>query len=663
MICNHEDDVPVKNLPISSREFIMCGIAGVLTFDATPVSEQDIATMNRWLDHRGPDSSGVHVESGLGLGHTRLAVMDPTPAGHQPMSYGDGRFWITYNGEVYNFLEIRETLESLGHRFRGNADTEIVLASFVEWGAECQFRLNGEWAFAIWDRQERCLFLSRDRFGVKPLYYYFDGKRFAFASEMKAFLGLPWLDLEFDPRGMASALANFQAAEGTDITMFENIKRLPSGHHMTVTAGGEPRTERWWRTLDHLVETFPDPRRQAERLRELLFDACTLRMRSDIAMGSAVSGGLDSAAVHAAMAHINNADNARPRQAESWDRAVVCLLPGWDDENVTIAEDVIRDAGTEGIFHTLRPEDALDRLDDLIFHFEQVAPVPVGQWMLYQGLRKNNVLVSMEGHGADESFAGFRDNPKIALLDSVQRMHGFLDAMQRIGVRNDNEKPKGDLFDLLQQLPNEPVELKVGYYPGSELIGPTPHAYDYPIWRQDAADLAELDALTRMLYLQFHCTRTPWILHDFETAAMASGVETRAPFLDWRIICYGFSLPAEAKVRNGLTKFPIRAAMKGYMPESARTRPSKVGFPLPLYAWLKEALRPYILDAAASQSFLESSMWDGRAIRGHIETCYANGSFGHLRLLWTYVQAHQLMQQFRARAASPPGAGKISALG
>jgi len=576
------------------------------------------------------------------------------------MSYGEERFWITYNGEVYNFLEIRETLEGLGHRFRGDADTEIVIAAYAEWGPDCQFRFNGEWAFCIWDRQQKHLFLSRDRFGVKPLYYYFDGQRFAFASEQKAFLGLPWLDLEFDPRGMASALANFQAAEGTEVTMFSRIKRLPGGHSMTLQVGAEPRIKRWWRTLDHLVETFPDPKRQAERLRELLFDACRLRMRSDIPMGSAVSGGLDSAAVHAAMAHINATEGSRPRQAESWDRAVVCLLPGWDDESVSIAKDVIRDAGTQGIFHTLRPDAALDQLDDLIFHFEQVAPVPIGQWMLYKGLRENDVLVSMEGHGADEAFAGFRDNPKIALLGSMQQMHSYLDAMKQIKARKNTEVLSGGLYDLVAQLPNEPVELKVGYYPGSEFIKAAPHAYRYQIWEQDAADLAELDALTRMLYLQFHCSRTPWILHDFETASMASGVETRAPFLDWRIICYGFSLPADAKIRDGLTKFPIRAAMKGYMPESARTRPTKVGFPLPLYAWLKDALRPYILDAAASRGFLESPIWDGPAIRGHIENSYASKGFGNLRLLWTFIQAHRLMEQFKAHATAAPSAASAA---
>jgi asparagine synthase (glutamine-hydrolysing) len=643
----------------------MCGIAGVLAFDTTPVTEQDIAAMNRWLDHRGPDSSGIHIEAdhGLGLGHTRLAVMDPTPAGHQPMAYGDDRYWITYNGEVYNFLEIRETLEELGHRFRGDSDTEIVIAAFAEWGAESQHRLNGEWAFCVWDREARRLFLSRDRFGVKPLYYYFDGQRFAFASELKAFLGLPWLTLEFDPIGTSNAIANIQAAEGTETTLFSNIKRLPGDHCLHLATDGSPRIERWWRTLDHLVEIHPDPRRQAERLRELLFDACTLRMRSDIPMGSAVSGGLDSAAVHAAMAHINAEGGSRPRQANSWDRAVVCRLPGWDEENASIAEDVIRDAGTQGVFHDLRPEDALDRLDDLIFHFEQTAPVPVGQWILYKGLRENDVLVSMEGHGADEAFAGFRDNPKIALLDSVQKMHGYLDAMNRVGVRSNSEVPKGDLFTLVQQLPNDPVELMVGHYPGSDMLRTAPQPYDYSIWQEDAADLAELDALTRILYLQFHCSRTPWILHDFEMASMANGVETRAPFLDWRLICYGFSLPAEAKIREGLTKFPVRNAMKGYMPESARTRPTKVGFPLPLYAWLKDALKSYVFDTAASRSFLESPFWDGPALRGHIETCYANGSYGHLRILWTFIQTHRLMELFRAQAASSPAMAAQAALG
>lgn len=629
----------------------MCGIAGVLAAERAPVAAHDIASMNALQAHRGPDSSGVHVDGHLGLGHTRLAVMDPTLGGHQPMSYADGGYWITYNGEVYNFLEIREELEGHGHRFRGESDTEVIVAAYAQWGEECQHRLNGEWAFAIWDERQNRLFLSRDRFGVKPLYYYFDGKHFAFASEMKAFVGLSWFAAAFDDRAVAAAILNFQAFEGTEYALFTGVRRLPAGHSMVVEASKEPHIRRWWRTLDHLVPTHRETGKQAERLRELLFDACAIRMRSDIPLGTALSGGLDSSVVHCAMAHINAQGARLERQAESWDKAIVGLLAGWGEGEKDLARDVIRHAGTEGVFKELRPEDALDRLGDLIVQFEQVAPIPVGQWILYRELRRIGIQVSMEGHGADEAFAGFREGPKIAFIDTVRKLHDYVDAMTSIGIVDASELPDLKWISAINSIPRFNLETKVGVFPVVELVRVQPYAFTYPIWENDIGDLAEFDALTRTLYLEFHCDKTPWILHDFEMASMAHGVEIRAPFLDWRIVCYGFSLPVESKIKNGYSKYLVREAMRGLMPEVVRTRTRKVGFPLPLYSWFQGPLHGFILDCVGSRRFLDSAIWDGPAVKDRVEKAIANRDLGRLRHLWSFVQADRLIEGLAAKAA------------
>ena len=630
----------------------MCGIAGIVWFDGAPAGGDEIAAMAATLTHRGPDDSGTHLGDGVALGHTRLAVMDPTPAGHQPMAYGDGRYWITYNGEVYNFLELRETLEGLGHRFHGESDTEVLVAAYAEWGADCQLRLNGEWAFAIWDAREKTLFASRDRFGVKPLFYAALGGRFVFASEMKAFLALAWFEAAFDERAVATALTNFQAFEGMEPALLRGVKRLAAGHQLTLSQGAEPAIARWWRTLDHLTPVHPAPKRRAEHLRELLFDACALRMRSDIPIGTAVSGGLDSSAIHCAMAHVRNEGRARPRQAKSWDRAIVGLLPGWADDDKALAEDVIRYAGTRGIFKQLRPEDALAHLDDLIFHFEQIAPLPIGQWLLYRELRRNDLVVSMEGHGADDAFAGYRGAPRVALYDGFEKLHGYVDAMNQIGASGATESADSNLLSLVNQLPPGRTALEIGKMRSSEYATATPYPLHNRAWDEDVGDLWELDALTRTLYLEFHCSKLPWILHDFETASMANGIEIRMPFLDWRIVCYAFSLPLESKIGKGYSKYLIRESMRGFMPENVRTQRKKIGFPLPLYAWLGETLKPYLLDRAASRRFLESALWDGPAVRARIEAAYANGNTGDLRYLWSYIQADQLVAAFGAGAAS-----------
>lgn len=635
----------------------MCGIAGVVHRDGRPVEATTVAAMNATLHHRGPDSRGIHVDGPLGLGHTRLAVMDPTPAGHQPMAYGEGCYWLTYNGEVYNFLELRDTLEGLGHRFKGDCDTEVVLHAFAQWGPGSELRFNGEFAFAVWDSSERTLYLSRDRFGVKPLYYYWDGVRFAFASELKAFLALPWFEARFDPRAVATALSNFRAFEGREETLFTGVQRLPAGHSLTLGPTGEPIIRRWWRTLDHLVDVPRDTRKQAERLRELLYDACALRLRADIPLGSTVSGGLDSSAVHCVVAELlAKGGHSVRRQAAQWDKAMVGLLPGWADEDRALAEEVIRYAGTQGVMRTLKPEDALDRLDDLIFHFEQIAPLPIGQWILYRALREENMLVSMEGHGPDEAYAGFRDGPKLAFLDTLDKLKGYVEAMKRIGVKSESELPDLAVINTINRLPSGGHQIAAGRMIDTGVLGAEPYAPDYRIWREDEPDLADFDVLTRSLYFNFHCAQTPWILHDFEAASMAHGVEVRAPFLDWRLVCLGFSLPAEAKIKDGLSKYPIRAAMAGRMPESVRLRGPKVGFPLPLYAWFAGPLKPFILDTISSARFLSSPHWNGSAVRDTTERAMAAGQTGALRQLWSFVQAERLIELVRERAgAAKPG--------
>ncbi len=550
---------------------------------------------------------------------------------------------------------MRDALEGLGHRFRGDCDTEVVLHAFAQWGPGCELSFNGEFAFAVWERDSRTLYLSRDRFGVKPLFYYWDGKRFAFASELKAFLALPWFRASFHPRAVATALSNFQAFEYLEETLFENVRRLPAGHNLTLGPEGQPVIRRWWHTLDHLVDVPRDTRKQAERVRELLYDACALRLRADIPLGSTVSGGLDSSAVQCVMAELlARGGHATRRQAQQWDKAMVSLLPGWADEDRALAEDVIRFAGTKGILRTLRAEDALDHLDDLIFHFEQIAPLPIGQWILYRALREENMLVSMEGHGPDEAFAGFRDGPKIAFLDALEKLHGYVDAMKRIGATSQSALPDTALFEAAERLPPGGHAIGAGRMVDGGVFRAEPYPLEFRLWREDEPDLADFDALTKSLYFDFHCAKTPWILHDFEAASMGNGVEVRAPFLDWCLVCYGFSLPAEAKIKNGLSKYPVRAAMAGRMPDSVRLRGPKVGFPLPLYAWLGGPLKPFILDTASSQRFLTSPHWNGPAVRQAIETACAAGRTGAPRKLWSFVQAERLIELTGARAAAGP---------
>jgi asparagine synthase (glutamine-hydrolysing) len=229
----------------------MCGITGFWNLDGRSVSRMELERFTDSLAHRGPDGNGFYIDTDakLGLGHRRLAIIDTSDAGRQPMPYAGGRYWISFNGEIYNFIELRSELEQHGYSFSTESDTEIVIAAFDKWGIDCQLRFNGMWAFAIWDRQERKLFLSRDRFGVKPLLYFYGGRRFAFASEMKAFLALDGFIAGFDPEMVAAALIDSKAVEGTERSLLCNLKRLLGGHCLIIDQKGDLKIQRRSNTI------------------------------------------------------------------------------------------------------------------------------------------------------------------------------------------------------------------------------------------------------------------------------------------------------------------------------------------------------------------------------------------------------------------------------
>ncbi len=615
-------------------------------FDGAPVAPEVLEKMNALLAHRGPDGSGVHRDGALGLGHTRLAILDTGAGGHQPMSYGDERWWLTFNGEIYNFLELREELTGLGQRFESDSDSEVLLAAYVQWGADCQTRFNGMWAFAIWDAREQELFLSRDRFGVKPLFWHFDGRRFAFASEMKAFLALPGFDAGFDGRAVATAILHSIPFEGTMHALLNGVTRLLPGHSLTVRSGQTPSPRRWWRTLDHL----PDPPlglgRQIDHYRELLFDACKLRMRSDVPLATCLSGGLDSSAVHGVIARLNAEGGETARRAEDWQTAFFLgRSDGSGDDERAAAEAVVEFAGTKGVYKVADADDAIRHLDDIMFGLEEIGPLPVGQWLLYRELRKHGMAVSLDGHGADELTAGYRHHPNHAMIAAVEQLRNLKAASDAMGV----EGIDTGLAPILADLPEfESFDPTPRPTPVTDVLRIRPYPFEFPIWAEDGPDLAERDRLTRHIYFETHEGRMPWILREFDRAAMANGVESRAPFLDWRLMAYAFALPIESKIRGGSAKYILREALTGILPENVRTRRKKLGFPIEIYRWLAGPLKEYALDTIASEAFLTSPVWHGPRVRDMAERALREENMRGIKIAWPFIHATRLAQHFAA---------------
>jgi asparagine synthase (glutamine-hydrolysing) len=624
----------------------MCGIVGLWNRNGEPVSPDVLSCFINSLAHRGPDGFDIYIDpdANLGLGHRRLAIIDTSDGGRQPMSYAEGRYWITFNGEIYNFLELKSELEQLGYPFRTDSDTEVVLTAYHHWGQDCQLKFNGMWAFAIWDRQERQLFVSRDRFGVKPLIYHIDENHFAFASEMKAFLALEWFQPEFDSEMVALALSSERLIEGNERCLLKSLRHLLGGHCLILKAGGQPVIRRWWNTLDHL-ETVPQSyEEQTARFRDLFLDACRIRMRSDVPIGTALSGGLDSSSILCGMHHIRNATNATERLAASWQKAFIMTYPGAVIDERQYADEVIKHTGVSPIYCTGTSELYLDHFDEILFQYEEISDIHLGPWLVHKAQRANGVVVTIDGHGGDEVLGGYPWYVTAALKDSLsalspKRTLELVSIMKSLDVVQGNFYWKSAQTLLLKMMKKNKRHW---------LAQPVP-AFTSPAYEHDLPLISERDALFQALYVDYHFTQLPTNLRDFDRLSMAHGVEVRSPFMDWRLVCYLFSLPSSTKIGSGFTKRILRDGLRGILPEAIRTRTRKLGFPNLDEAWTSPRAQTFIRDTIHSSDFQQNGIWDGRKVSADLAVTNQPDK-DVLHQAWIYVQAQSLMKLFNEKS-------------
>ena len=594
----------------------MCGIAGIWNLNGHPVNMPELDRMTDVMAHRGPDGRGTYIDEAacLGLGHRRLSILDLSDDGLQPFASPDGRYRITYNGEIYNFLELRRELETAGFTFRSTTDTEILLAAFIHWGEDCQYRLNGMWAFAIWDSRERELFLSRDRFGIKPLHYYHDDNRFAFASELTPFLTLDCMDGSFDPAMFAFSYAYPSKAERCDETILPGVRRLAGGYSLTLRQGGSPQIKRWWNTLDHIAPNSGSFNDQVESFKELFEDACRIRMRSDTAIGTALSGGLDSGSVLCMMARIGHNEAGGRLQAD-WQHAFIGAYRNTRYDEEREALQIARQAEATPLSIPVEPVVGLDELDRIIAANESVCwDIPIGPWRIYEAMRDDGVYVSLDGHGGDELLGGYH--------------HHVLEAI------NDARRPLprlSKLAELLRLYRDMHVQGATVRFPsmGNPASNTNYTSDEFPDYQADM-EQASFDTLTTALYAETHFTSLPTNLKDFDRLSMAHGVEVRTPFLDYRLACFAFGLPGTSKIGGGFTKRILREAVKGLLPEPVRTLKRKVGFASPLDDWKEKIAKGYLLDAVNEPSFTQCPLFDGAAIKERVNSAWKNKNFSDI---------------------------------
>jgi len=596
----------------------------------------------------------------VALGHRRLAILDLSAAAKQPMISQSGRFVIAYNGEVYNFLELRRELEREGRQFRTETDTEVILASFEHWGADSLLRFNGMWSFAIWDRDAHSLFLSRDRFGVKPLYFTSSPHRFAFASELKAFLHLDGFDAIANPQAIEARLAGNRV----DHVLLSGVEALRPGHCLEVGASGL-RDWRWWNTMDHLVSVPSDLSKQAEEFRDLLFDACRLRVRSDVAAAVSLSGGLDSSSVLSALAAAQE-HSGTERAAPHWRRAYIASFPGTSHDEVMHATHAAEHVHATPVVHRFSGREIREHLDDYLYQYEEIGGLPgIASWALYREMRRDGVAISLEGHGGDELLGGYGMHLLMALLrgptvaSAPTRTLDLIRTLQGLYGPHHPEPPGGTARLALLTFPFVRA--------AARRLLPTQRKLQGSLQRHsgsaDGDERRRLGPLTSILYDSFHRESLPRILRNFDVYSMGHGVEVRVPLLDWRVVCYAFSTPDESKAGGGYAKRLLRESMRGVLPEDVRSRRDKLGYNAPITDWLTDGLADWLWDMVNEPEFLRSELWDGRALLALARAKRESGApWGppEMRRATTAVTAHWWLTRWLKRRSLPSHASSVN---
>ena len=600
----------------------MCGIAGQYCYDGKAPDTVLLARMSELLAHRGPDGKGSEIRGSIGLVYRRLAIIDLSDDGLQPMTNEDGTLWLVFNGEIYNFIELREELIGKGHRFHSHSDSEVILHAYEEWGTECLQRFNGMWAFALWDCKTQQLLCARDRFGIKPFYYTECGGSFLFASEIKALLAHPDAGNHPDDTMLGTFLA-WGVQDHTNRTMFEKIFQLSPSHAMIVTGEGPHMPYQYWdvKVNDEIQSKVPDEE-TAARFLQLLRDAVSIHLRSDVAVGTCLSGGIDSSTL-AVLINSLVAEEAPASIGARQKTFSVVFTDKRFDESRFIGE-VIAGSGIDAHRAEPDPDNLRDDLDHLIWAQDE----PFGSLSIYaqycvMRLARENVKVVLDGQGADELLAGY-----LAYQASYIRDLG---RTYRVG------KAFSEITGFLRH--------HRGFF-GS--------AVSQLLVRRKRRDLLNISvppidryagSLAEVLRRELESTNLPALLHYEDRNSMAFSIESRVPYLDIRLVEFIASLPLDQKIRNGVTKIALRNAIKGILPESIRCRMDKMGFVTPEEVWMKENLRPFVLEVLSSDSFCNRSYWNAdRVVRDY--QAFLHGKSAYSPEIWRIFCTELWLRKF-----------------
>jgi asparagine synthase (glutamine-hydrolysing) len=596
----------------------MCGIFGIVS-RGSAVSPDLLQKAARSLGHRGPDDSGTVVVDcspagpcELGLAHTRLSIIDLSPLGHQPMQDPATGNWIVFNGEIYNFRELRKELEGAGVEFKSHSDTEVILSAYRVWGESCLTRLGGMFAFALWDAPRKRLLLARDPMGIKPLYYHQSKQNFVFASEVRTLLQTGLVPRKADPTGVLSYLAFGSVYEPW--TIVEGVRAVPPGHVLTVDNGSVSSRE-YWNPLQsssraESAASSGNGIVTAHQLPAILRDAVLSHLVSDVPVGVFLSGGIDSSALVAVLSHNGVRSNTFSLvfQEEEFNEG-------------QHSREISRRFGTEHLEIPVSQQDTLAVLPEALCAMDQPTIDGINTYLVSAKTRAAGVKVALTGLGADEMFAGYSNFRRVPKMEIFSKRFGRLPrlARQPISASVALFAGKGDRSRKVAQLATDHDSIVHPYFLVRMLFGAAERGALFgagcedseraleSVLRESVAQSSTLDPVNRVSYLESHWYMRNTLLRDSDFMSMAHGLELRVPFLDRALVEACFRIPGAKKLEGNLPKSLLLSSLGVELPREIVNRPKR-GFTLPFERWLRGEMRPVVEDA------LLKSDWDQTSI-------------------------------------------------
>ncbi len=622
----------------------MCGICGFTWEDRALVEE-----MNQRLAHRGPDDQGVVVDSGVSLGHRRLSIIDLSANGRQPMANEEGSVHLVANGEIYNYLELRQRLIQAGHCFRSRSDSEVILHGYEEWGSGVVERLSGMFCFVVFDAARRRLLLARDRLGIKPLYYHHQGRRLIFANEIKALLAWPGLERRVHLQGLFHYLGyEFVPAPAT---LFEGVNKLRQGHYAVFELeSGEFREEPYWDL--HFQPAYQRPQEAVEDLRVMIRQSVKRRLMSDVPLGVFLSGGLDSTTVVAMMRNLG----------VEGIKSFSIAYPDPSFSELEYAQDMARHYGTDSTVLMIEDLELAD-LEKAVYHLDEpmtdLSAIPL---MLICRKAKEQVTVVLSGEGGDEVFCGYDRFKAARAAQVLERVPGLKALMKGVAGRLPDQPQKKGAINVFKRfvegmvLPPEGEHLRWQYFlapqQARELFLPEAlEQLDLDPFQPVRRILARCDSdqrLDRQVYLDLKLTMADSVLMKVDKMSMSTSLEVRVPFLDHEFVEFSARLPGWFKLKGFTTKYIFRQAIEGLVPKRVAWR-GKQGYSLPVKNLLRGQLRP-LMEELLTTSPLVKDFLQPAVVRNLMDQHLA-GTHNHNHLLWALMNAALWHRRFLEKAA------------